>query len=88
MKSRFSTLDIKAALKEVNDHLIGHYILNIYDVDSKTYLLKLRKCASKQIMLIESGKGFSAFFFLTRPEHVQLLSIENFEQGPIKTNSK
>ena len=61
MKSRFSTLDIKAALKEVNDHLIGHYILNIYDVDSKTYLLKLRKCASKQIMLIESGKGFSAF---------------------------
>ena len=55
MKSRFSTLDIKAALQEIRDNLVGHYILNIYDIDSKTYLLKMRKVASKQILLIESG---------------------------------
>lgn len=55
MKSRFSTLDIKAALKEVHDNLLGNYVLNIYDIDSKTYLIKLKKCASKHILLIESG---------------------------------
>jgi len=55
MKSRFSTLDIKASLKEVSDNLLGHYVLNIYDIDSKNYLIKLRQKTSKKILLIESG---------------------------------
>jgi predicted ribosome quality control (RQC) complex YloA/Tae2 family protein len=55
MKSRFSTLDIKAALKEVQENLVDHYVLNIYDIDSKTYLIKLRNKDSKKILLLESG---------------------------------
>ena len=55
MKTRFTVLDIKAALAEIRANLLHHYVLNIYDIDAKTYLLKLRKCASKHVLLFESG---------------------------------
>ena len=55
MKARFSILDIRAALAEINQHLVGQYVVNIYDIDNKTYLIKLRTSDDKKILLFESG---------------------------------
>merc|ERR1712110_422487 len=55
MKTRFSTLDICASLQEINKYLVGHYVVNIYDIDNKTYLIKLRTQNAKKILLLESG---------------------------------
>jgi len=55
MKARFSILDIRAALAEINQHLVGQYVVNIYDIDNKTYLIKLRTSEDKKILLFESG---------------------------------
>jgi len=48
-------LDIRAALAEINQHLVGQYVVNIYDIDNKTYLIKLRTSEDKKILLFESG---------------------------------
>lgn len=55
MKARFSILDIRAALAEINKYLVGQYVVNIYDIDNKTYLIKLRTAEDKKILLFESG---------------------------------
>ena len=53
MKARFSILDIRAALAEINKYLVGQYVVNIYDIDNKTYLIKLRTSEDKKILLFE-----------------------------------
>uniref|UniRef100_H3B9L2 Ribosome quality control complex subunit NEMF n=1 Tax=Latimeria chalumnae TaxID=7897 RepID=H3B9L2_LATCH len=55
MKSRFNTVDIKAVLAELNDSLLGMRVYNVYDVDNKTYLIRLQKPDTKAVLLIESG---------------------------------
>ena len=55
MKARVSILDIRAALSEINKYLVGQYVVNIYDIDNKTYLIKLRTAEDKKILLFESG---------------------------------
>ncbi|KAG8449169.1 hypothetical protein GDO86_016009 [Hymenochirus boettgeri] len=55
MKSRFNTIDIRAILAELSDSLLGMRVNNVYDVDNKTYLIRLQKPEEKAILLIESG---------------------------------
>ncbi|XP_075782261.1 ribosome quality control complex subunit NEMF isoform X1 [Pelodiscus sinensis] len=55
MKSRFSTVDIRAVLAELRDSLLGMRVYNVYDVDNKTYLIRLQKPDCKATLLIESG---------------------------------
>eukprot|EP00794_Sanderia_malayensis_P020402 gene20402-22415_t len=56
MKSRFTTLDIQAALFEIiNSNAIGLRVINIYDIDAKTYLIKLSTGENKVVILVESG---------------------------------
>lgn len=55
MKSRFNTLDVVAILKEINSKLVGMRLVNVYDLNNKTYLLKLTKQDAKSVLLIESG---------------------------------
>ncbi|XP_050988498.1 ribosome quality control complex subunit NEMF [Labeo rohita] len=55
MKSRFNTVDIRAAIAEINANCVGMRVNNIYDIDTKTYLIKLQKPDSKSVLLIESG---------------------------------
>uniref|UniRef100_A0A8C5J637 Nuclear export mediator factor n=1 Tax=Junco hyemalis TaxID=40217 RepID=A0A8C5J637_JUNHY len=43
MKSRFSTVDIRAVLAELRQSLLGMRVNNVYDVDNKTYLIRLQK---------------------------------------------
>ncbi|XP_054827883.1 ribosome quality control complex subunit NEMF [Eublepharis macularius] len=55
MKSRFSTVDIRAVIAELRHSLLGMRVNNIYDVDNKTYLIRLQKPDCKATLLLESG---------------------------------
>jgi len=56
MKSRYTTLDIKACLAELlKSEIFGLRVVNVYDVDNKTYLIKLSSADKKAMILIESG---------------------------------
>ncbi|XP_006872392.1 PREDICTED: nuclear export mediator factor NEMF isoform X1 [Chrysochloris asiatica] len=55
MKTRFSTIDLRAVLAELNASLLGMRVHNVYDVDNKTYLIRLQKPDFKATLLLESG---------------------------------
>ncbi|XP_072194828.1 ribosome quality control complex subunit NEMF [Excalfactoria chinensis] len=55
MKSRFSTIDIRAVVAELRLSLLGMRVNNVYDVDNKTYLIRLQKPDCKATLLLESG---------------------------------
>ncbi|KAM5235656.1 ribosome quality control complex subunit NEMF [Ctenodactylus gundi] len=55
MKTRFSTVDLRAVLAELNASLLGMRVNNVYDVDNKTYLIRLQKPDFKATVLLESG---------------------------------
>ncbi|KAL2789970.1 nuclear export mediator factor NEMF isoform 1 [Daubentonia madagascariensis] len=55
MKTRFSTVDLRAVLAELNASLLGMRVNNVYDVDNKTYLIRLQKPDFKATLLLESG---------------------------------
>ncbi|KAM4853727.1 ribosome quality control complex subunit NEMF [Thomomys bottae] len=55
MKTRFSTVDLRAVLAELNASLLGMRVNNVYDVDTKTYLIRLQKPDFKATLLLESG---------------------------------
>jgi len=54
MKSRFSTLDIISILDELQQY-VGMRVNQVYDIDNKTYLIKLNQPEKKAVLLIESG---------------------------------
>ncbi|XP_003471853.2 ribosome quality control complex subunit NEMF isoform X1 [Cavia porcellus] len=55
MKTRFSTIDLRAVLAGLNASLLGMRVNNVYDVDNKTYLIRLQKPDVKATLLLESG---------------------------------
>ncbi|KAM9191571.1 ribosome quality control complex subunit NEMF [Mergus octosetaceus] len=55
MKGRFGTIDIRALLAELRRSLLGMRVSNVYDVDNKTYLIRLQKPDCKVTLLVESG---------------------------------
>ncbi|XP_012682273.2 nuclear export mediator factor NEMF [Clupea harengus] len=55
MKTRFNTVDIRAVIAEINANYIGMRVYNVYDIDNKTYLIRLQKPDTKAVLLIESG---------------------------------
>ncbi|XP_066528980.1 ribosome quality control complex subunit NEMF-like isoform X2 [Hoplias malabaricus] len=55
MKSRFNTVDIRVVIAELNANYVGMRVNNVYDIDNKTYLIRLQKPDSKAILLLESG---------------------------------
>ena len=54
-KARFSSFDVRAMVLALRAQLVGFRIVNVYDIDPKTYLLKLAKPDAKMFLLIESG---------------------------------
>lgn len=42
MKNRFTTIDLMAVIHDLKP-LIGYKVINIYDMNSKTYLIKLQR---------------------------------------------
>eukprot|EP00002_Diphylleia_rotans_P021148 TRINITY_DN4117_c0_g1_i6.p1 TRINITY_DN4117_c0_g1~~TRINITY_DN4117_c0_g1_i6.p1 ORF type:complete len:823 (+),score=195.64 TRINITY_DN4117_c0_g1_i6:75-2543(+) len=55
MKSRMSALDIRCSVEELRQRIIGTRVANIYDVNSKTYLLKFSRTDEKILVVLESG---------------------------------
>lgn len=53
-KGRFSSLDVRAMVLSLQ-HLVGYRVNNVYDINPKTYLLRLAKPDSKVLLLIEAG---------------------------------
>ncbi|KAK7505562.1 hypothetical protein BaRGS_00003307 [Batillaria attramentaria] len=54
MKGRFSTLDIGVVVKELK-RFLGMRVVNVYDIDNKTYLIRIAKPDEKAVILLESG---------------------------------
>ncbi|CAH1998985.1 unnamed protein product [Acanthoscelides obtectus] len=54
MKTRFNTYDIVCVVAELQK-LVGMRVNNIYDIDSKTYLIRLQRSEEKQVLMLESG---------------------------------
>ncbi|XP_049952116.1 ribosome quality control complex subunit NEMF-like [Schistocerca serialis cubense] len=54
MKTRFSTFDIVSIATELQ-RLIGMRVAQVYDIDNKTFLIKLQRPEEKCVLLLESG---------------------------------
>ncbi len=55
VKSRFTGDDVSAIVKNLRATILGLRVSNIYDVNPKTYILKLVQPDKKALLLIESG---------------------------------
>ncbi|TNN14970.1 Nuclear export mediator factor Nemf isoform 2 [Schistosoma japonicum] len=57
MKLLFTSYDVMVSISEIKNQILGHRVINVYDVDNKTCLLKLASTKSdeKTILLLESG---------------------------------
>ena len=59
VKSRFDASDVRAMVRDLRGRLLGMRAANIYDVNAKTYLLKLAEPGrEKEVLVIESGTRF------------------------------
>ncbi|KIH58981.1 hypothetical protein ANCDUO_10806 [Ancylostoma duodenale] len=54
MKTRFSTIDVTAAVHDLRS-MQGFRIMNVYDINHKTYIMKLSFGPDKFFILFESG---------------------------------
>ncbi|KAK2574955.1 hypothetical protein KPH14_008718 [Odynerus spinipes] len=54
MKTRFNTYDLVCSITELQ-RLIGMRVNQIYDVDHRTYLIRLQRSEEKCVLLLESG---------------------------------
>jgi predicted ribosome quality control (RQC) complex YloA/Tae2 family protein len=48
-------LDLRAAVTELRAKLTGLRLANVYDVNSRTYLLKFSQPGKKFVLVLESG---------------------------------
>ncbi|XP_018021202.1 ribosome quality control complex subunit NEMF homolog, partial [Hyalella azteca] len=55
MKLTFTSFDIRTTVAELQKSIVGLRVNQIYDIDHKTYLLKLHKPEHKDVLLIESA---------------------------------
>ncbi|KYN21553.1 Serologically defined colon cancer antigen 1 like protein [Trachymyrmex cornetzi] len=54
MKTRFNTYDLVCSVTELQ-RLIGMRVNQIYDIDHRTYLIRLQRSEEKCVLLLESG---------------------------------
>ncbi|XP_057335309.1 ribosome quality control complex subunit NEMF homolog [Microplitis mediator] len=54
MKTRFDTYDLVCSIAELQK-LIGMRVNQIYDIDHRTYLIRLQRSEEKRVLLLESG---------------------------------
>ena len=69
MKQKFSTLDVRAMVASIRADILGSRVVNIYDMSSKFFLIKLLSFNpvtenSKEFLLIEAGTRFHLTKFL------------------------
>ena len=93
-KARFSSLDVAAIVSSLRSTVLGYRISNVYDINPRTYLLKLARAGddAKLFVLIESGvrvhlttyerdkAQIPSNFTLKLRKHVRTRRIEKVEQ--------
>ncbi|CAM9921523.1 unnamed protein product, partial [Discosporangium mesarthrocarpum] len=58
-KTRFTATDVRAMVRDLRATVLGLRVVNIYDLDAKTYLMKLANPGQeKALLLLESGVRF------------------------------
>ena len=57
-KVRFTSLDVSAMVSYLKEHVVGHRVTNIYDVNPTTYLFKVASSDNKNYLLVENGVRF------------------------------
>lgn len=62
MKTRFNTYDIVCMVTELQS-LIGMRVNQVYDIDNRTYVIRLQRTEEKQVLLLESGNRFHTTHF-------------------------
>jgi predicted ribosome quality control (RQC) complex YloA/Tae2 family protein len=55
VKSRFTSLDVRVAVRELQPSIVGAHLQNIYDINPRTFLFKFTKKDTKILLLLESG---------------------------------
>ncbi|XP_055625255.1 ribosome quality control complex subunit NEMF homolog [Toxorhynchites rutilus septentrionalis] len=61
-KTRFNTYDVVCSVTELQK-LVGMRVNQIYDIDNKTYLIRLARNEEKVVLLLESGNRFHKTVF-------------------------
>ena len=54
MKTRYSGLDLACQISELQK-LVGMRVNKVFDIDKKTYLIRLQRTEEKSVLMIESG---------------------------------
>uniref|UniRef100_A0A0K0EMY2 Nuclear export mediator factor NEMF homolog n=1 Tax=Strongyloides stercoralis TaxID=6248 RepID=A0A0K0EMY2_STRER len=91
VKNRFSSLDIIAMIHDLKT-LKGMRVVNVYNIDTKTYLIKLHKPDGKAVILFESGirihktqydwpkQMFPSSFSMKFRKHIKQKRLEDVRQ--------
>uniref|UniRef100_A0A6U1AHC6 NFACT RNA-binding domain-containing protein n=1 Tax=Rhizochromulina marina TaxID=1034831 RepID=A0A6U1AHC6_9STRA len=93
VKSRFSAADVRATVRDLRGRVLGMRCVNVYDIDSKTYLFKLANPGTeKVVLLLESGVRFHSTsyardkadmpsgFSMKLRKHIRAKRLENIAQ--------
>ena len=92
MKTRFSTLDLFAITKDLRRKLKGLRVNQVYDIDNRTYLIRLHEKDTNFVLLLESGirvhttsyewpkQPAPSTFTMKLRKHIGNKRLENIEQ--------
>eukprot|EP00118_Oscarella_pearsei_P019201 m.202671 g.202671 ORF g.202671 m.202671 type:complete len:183 (+) comp39615_c0_seq16:167-715(+) len=92
MKTRFSTIDVQAAVSCIRERCLGIRVQTVYDIDAKTYLIRLSQPDQKIVILIESGNrihttdfewpknAFPSGFAMKLRKHIKSRRLVKIEQ--------
>jgi len=92
VKTRFSSIDIPASVSSLQKEILGLRVANIYDINPKTYLLKLAKPEKKIFLVIQSGirihttdftrekNTIPSVFCLKLRKHLRTKRVESVQQ--------
>jgi len=94
VKNRFTTIDVTAVVSNVRDKCLGMRASNIYDLNPKTYVIKLALNEKKYSLLLESGvrlhttkymrdkPKIPSVFTLKLRKHLRTKRLESIRQVP------
>ena len=77
VKSRMTSVDICAMVHGISKDLKGQKLINIYDINSRTYLFKFGG-EEKKFLLVESGIRFHTTQWKRENEHKTSVSSISF----------